>query len=81
MGTANLIGKHLELAWHDEDPADEIATAIAKYDVVQFDAGSANGHLFLLMASCWFRRRRRPRDGQDALSARSISSAMPSPPC
>ncbi len=54
MGTANLIGKHLEIAWHDEDPADEIAIAIAKYEVVQFDAGSANGHLFLLMASAGF---------------------------
>lgn len=54
MGTANLIGKHLELAWHDEDPADEIAAAIGKYQVVQLDAASANGHLFLLMASAGF---------------------------
>lgn len=54
MGTANLIGKHLELAWHDADPADEIAAAIAKYEVVPFDAGSANGNLFLLMASAGF---------------------------
>ncbi|HEV7298262.1 MAG TPA: diacylglycerol kinase family protein [Tepidisphaeraceae bacterium] len=54
MGTANLIGKHLELAWHDEDPADEIAAAIAKYRVVHFDAGSANGQMFLLMASAGF---------------------------
>ncbi len=54
MGTANLIGKHLELSWHDQDPADEIAAAIARYQVVQLDAGSANGHLFLLMASAGF---------------------------
>jgi diacylglycerol kinase family enzyme len=54
MGTANLIGKHLELAWHDRDPADEIAAAIARYEVVPFDAGSANGQLFLLMASAGF---------------------------
>jgi diacylglycerol kinase (ATP) len=54
MGTANLVGKHLELAWHDDDPADEIATAIAKRQVVQLDAASGNGHLFLLMASAGF---------------------------
>jgi diacylglycerol kinase (ATP) len=54
MGTANLIGKHLELRWHDEDPADEIAQAIARGQVVRFDTASANGHLFLLMASAGF---------------------------
>jgi YegS/Rv2252/BmrU family lipid kinase len=54
MGTANLIGKHLALPWRRGDPTDQVARALARPRVVQLDAGQANGHLFLLMASAGF---------------------------
>jgi diacylglycerol kinase family enzyme len=54
MGTANLIGKHLALPWRHRDPVELVARAIAGGKVVRLDAGQANGHLFLLMASAGF---------------------------
>ena len=50
LGTENLLARHLELALN---PA-RIAQIIAGGCTVTFDAGSAGGRLFTLMAGCGF---------------------------
>ena len=50
LGTENLLAKHLGMA---HDPA-EVQRVIRQGDMVRFDAGRANGRIFLLMASCGF---------------------------
>jgi diacylglycerol kinase family enzyme len=50
LGTENLLARHLELA---QNPA-RIAQVIAGGCTVTFDAGSAGGRLFTLMAGCGF---------------------------
>jgi len=50
LGTENLLSKHLAIG---SDPAD-VAQTICTGVVEKFDAGQANGQLFLLMAGCGF---------------------------
>lgn len=50
LGTENLLAKHLGAT---ADPGD-VHRVILQRDVVRFDAGRANGQIFLLMASCGF---------------------------
>ncbi|HMB96206.1 MAG TPA: diacylglycerol kinase family protein [Tepidisphaeraceae bacterium] len=48
LGTANLMARHLKLAWNDSE--EEIVAAIENQKIVALDAGRANEKLFLLMA-------------------------------
>jgi diacylglycerol kinase (ATP) len=50
LGTANLMGQHLDLKWNDIDLEDQIAAALRRRRVVKIDAARANGRLCLLMA-------------------------------
>jgi diacylglycerol kinase family enzyme len=50
LGTENLLSKHLG---QSADP-EAAAARIARGAVVRLDAGSANGHLFVLMVGCGF---------------------------
>ncbi|HLL89090.1 MAG TPA: diacylglycerol kinase family protein, partial [Tepidisphaeraceae bacterium] len=54
MGTANLMGTHLDHRWKRQDIGREIADALDRRQVAYLDAGRANGSLFLLMASAGF---------------------------
>lgn len=54
MGTANLMGKHLDLRWGRRDLPEQILAAIRGQRVIWMDAGRANGKLFLLMAGVGF---------------------------
>lgn len=49
-GTENLLARYLNLGRSPED----LASMLAAGRVVQFDAGRANGRLFLLMMGCGF---------------------------
>jgi diacylglycerol kinase (ATP) len=64
LGTENLLARYLEL---NADPA-QLTRIVAEGLTVPFDAGSANGRLFSLMAGCGFdaevvRRLHRSRRG------------------
>ncbi len=50
MGTANLLGRHLNLAWPRVNLEAAVLAAIRANQTVRLDAGRANGRLFLLMA-------------------------------
>jgi diacylglycerol kinase family enzyme len=50
MGTANLMGQHLGIKWNDRTVGHEVAAALKAGRVLQLDAATANGKLFLLMA-------------------------------
>ncbi len=50
LGTANLMGRHLDVDWHDRHMAQQVRAAIEARQVVNLDAAFANDRLFLLMA-------------------------------
>lgn len=50
LGTANLMARHLGLAWNPETIGDEVVSAVLRRKVRKLDAATANGQLFLLMA-------------------------------
>src|SRR5262249_31060376 len=50
MGTANLLGKHLNINWSDADLPNQVADAILAMKTRRLDAALANDELFLLMA-------------------------------
>jgi diacylglycerol kinase (ATP) len=50
MGTANLMGKHLGLAWDDEHVDDQVLDVMRHGRVVELDAATANRELLLLVA-------------------------------
>jgi diacylglycerol kinase (ATP) len=54
LGTANLMARHLGLRWTDESMEEVVSAAIARMQLLQFDAGRANGKLFLLMVGVGF---------------------------
>ena len=54
LGTANLMARHLGLRWTDESMEDTVSEAIARMQILPFDAGRANGKLFLLMVGVGF---------------------------
>lgn len=54
LGTANLVGKHLGIAWKDRTLDKQVAAAIARNKVVTLDTARANGRLFLLMTGVGF---------------------------
>jgi diacylglycerol kinase (ATP) len=54
LGTANLMARHLGLRWTDESMEETVSAAIARLQILPFDAGRANGKLFLLMVGVGF---------------------------
>ena len=50
MGTANLMGRHLGIAWNETRAEDEILAVLRTGRVVHLDAALANGRLLLLIA-------------------------------
>jgi YegS/Rv2252/BmrU family lipid kinase len=50
LGTANLMSRHLGIAWNDDTIAQQVAMALLKGRTQQLDAARANERLFLLMA-------------------------------
>jgi YegS/Rv2252/BmrU family lipid kinase len=50
LGTANLMSRHLGIAWDDETIATQVAIALLNGKTQYLDAARANGRLFLLMA-------------------------------
>ncbi len=50
MGTANLMGNHLGIAWKDEHLPQQVADALERGRVVELDAASTDRGAFLLMA-------------------------------
>lgn len=50
MGTANLMGKHLGIAWTEEQLPRHVADALERGRVVELDAASTDRGVFLLMA-------------------------------
>lgn len=51
LGTANLIVRHLGFNWRSEGLEANVSEAIAAAHLTWLDAGSANGQLFLVLAS------------------------------
>jgi diacylglycerol kinase family enzyme len=49
MGTANLMGRHLDVDWRDRNIDERVVAAILARNVVQLDVAKANDKLFLLM--------------------------------
>jgi diacylglycerol kinase (ATP) len=54
LGTANLMARHLGLRWTDESVENTVSAAIGRHQLLQLDAGRANGKLFLLMVGVGF---------------------------
>ena len=54
LGTANLMGKHLGIAWNPTNLEDQVCAAVDRNRVRMLDAGRANGRLFLLMTGIGF---------------------------
>lgn len=54
LGTANLLGRHLGIAWKDALLEEEVIDALKHGSVVHLDAARANGRIFLLMAGIGF---------------------------
>jgi YegS/Rv2252/BmrU family lipid kinase len=54
LGTANLMGRHLGIAWDARKLESQISAALRTRKVVHLDAARANGQLFLLMAGVGF---------------------------
>jgi YegS/Rv2252/BmrU family lipid kinase len=50
MGTANLMGRHLGIAWDEPQLADQVIAALNTGRILHLDAASANGDLLLLVA-------------------------------
>jgi diacylglycerol kinase (ATP) len=50
LGTANLMVRHLGIAWNDQTLEDEVAAAVVGRRTIEIDAAHANDRLFLLMA-------------------------------
>jgi len=50
MGTANLLGQHLGIAWNARELPGRVSAAIRAMNLLHLDAACANGELFLLMA-------------------------------
>jgi diacylglycerol kinase (ATP) len=50
LGTANLMSRHLGLAWDEPSIGRQVVEAIANRQIMQLDAARANDRLFLLMA-------------------------------
>jgi YegS/Rv2252/BmrU family lipid kinase len=50
MGTANLLGRHLNIAWSSETLVTEVSAALQAGHKVKLDAAAANNELFLLIA-------------------------------
>jgi diacylglycerol kinase (ATP) len=49
LGTANLMVRHLGFRWEDATLEETASTAIRLKQIIELDAGRANGKLFLLM--------------------------------
>jgi YegS/Rv2252/BmrU family lipid kinase len=49
MGTANLMGRHLDIDWRDRNVDQRVVDAIVAGRVTQLDVAKANDRLFLLM--------------------------------
>jgi diacylglycerol kinase family enzyme len=49
MGTANLMGRHLDVDWRDRNIDQRVVAAILARNIVQLDVAKANEKLFLLM--------------------------------
>jgi diacylglycerol kinase (ATP) len=54
LGTANLMGKHLGIKWHDRTLEQQVSAEIRRYKTVRIDTARANERLFLLMAGVGF---------------------------
>lgn len=54
LGTANLMGRHLGIAWNDQTLEQQVLEALRRHRVVRLDTGRVNGRLFLLMAGVGF---------------------------
>lgn len=54
LGTANLMGRHLGIAWDRRTIESQIVSAVQRRRIVHLDAALANGQLFLLMAGVGF---------------------------
>jgi YegS/Rv2252/BmrU family lipid kinase len=50
MGTANLMGQHLGLAWDDHTVGQQVIDALQNGRVIQIDTATANDDLLLLVA-------------------------------
>jgi diacylglycerol kinase (ATP) len=50
MGTANLMGQHLDIQYDEADFEKRVIRAVRRGRIVHLDAAQANGRLFLLMA-------------------------------
>jgi diacylglycerol kinase (ATP) len=54
LGTANLMGRHLGIAWDDAKMETQVSAVIRAGKTVELDAARCNGSLFLLMAGVGF---------------------------
>lgn len=54
LGTANLMGRHLGIAWKSRTLEQQVSAAVGRHKVVRLDTGCVNGKLFLLMAGVGF---------------------------
>jgi diacylglycerol kinase family enzyme len=50
MGTANLMGRHLGVAWPPSRMPEAVIETIKQNKILKLDGGIANGRIFLLMA-------------------------------
>lgn len=50
MGTANLLGRHFGVNWSSAELTAGVLATVRRAKTVQFDAATANGHRFMLMA-------------------------------
>lgn len=53
-GTANLMGRHLGIAWSEQRLGQQVADALEHGRVIQLDVARINGGIFLLMAGIGF---------------------------
>ncbi len=49
MGTANLLGQHLGMHWHERDIADRVVESIRRRQVRELDAATANDQPLLIV--------------------------------
>ena len=81
LGTANLMGRHLGIAWSDRRMEAEVAAVIRARKIVELDAARANGALFLLMAGVGFdahvvHELARVRTGPITMASYALPAAM-----